>query len=61
MGEENIFFWIIVSMAIAYVINRMMTRFLPNFLPRKQNGKSYREEISEILTKDEHKVKGRFD
>jgi len=61
MGEENVFFWILVSMAVAYVLNRFMIRFLPNFLPGRKEGKSYREEMHEILTKEEHKVKGRYD
>ena len=55
--EEQTILWIIAGIASAMLLRRIITAVSL----QKKTSNDYARELHEILTKEEHKVKGRFE
>ncbi len=55
--EELSFFWIIAGLVIILALRN----FLFRLFAKRAVVDDYAKDLHDILTKDEHKVKGRFD
>jgi len=55
--EELYLFWILAGFFVVLALRNLITKFV---LKRAIND-DYAHDLHDILTKDEHKVKGRFD
>ncbi|MBI2565218.1 hypothetical protein HYV79_04505 [Candidatus Woesearchaeota archaeon] len=52
--ENTIFYWALGILIASYIIQKYL-------LSRKNTSSLYEKELNDILTKDEYKVKGRFE
>ena len=55
--EEQITLWIIAGIASAMLLRRLITAITA----QRRTANDYTRELHDILTKEEHKVKGRFE